>query len=402
MPNRPPDHRPLERRFNSLYFWSYWLLGIQMTFLNLWLKREGLSGTAIGALAAVMSAVAIVFTPILGPRFDSSRRQPSFLALLCVLSGLLYAVFAFKLPFWAMALAMAGLSFCWTPITPFMNSMALHSRAAAAASRGFGGYRRWGSFGFAVAGAVSGWLSWATGLWIIFPAYLLCALITALLAYGIPRDSVTPHAEKGDFYPAMLQLVRLPVFRSLALLSFVYAIGNSICWGFRSIYLDSIGIPERHIGQLWFAPIFAEMLILTFNDRLIARFGAPRLVLAGTVSGGIRWLLLSSVHSLPAVYAVEILHGVSFALYIVGYMEIIKHLIPARLSTTSQLLLSSSAAGTGGALGALVGGVMFDSVGVVPQLRIGGVLLALSGLLAPRLWSDPYHGSDRERGRIPA
>jgi len=392
MPNTAPGHRQLERRFNSLYFWSYWLLGIHMTFLNLWLKREGLSGTAIGTLSAVMSVVAILFTPVLGPRFDASRRQPSFLAWLAVLSGVFYSFFAFNLPYWALCLAMAGLSFCWTPLTPFLNSMALHSRAATAASRGFGGYRRWGSAGFAVAGAATGWLSWATGLWIIFPAYLLCALGTAFLSSGIPRASVTPHAEKSGLVQAMRQLIRLPVFRALALLSFVYAIGNSICWGFRAIYLDSIGVPERHIGQLWFLPIFAEMIALTYNDWLVDRIGAPRLILFGTVAGGLRWVLLSFVTSLPAVYTVEILHGVSFALYIIGFMEIIRHLIPARLSTTSQLLLSSSASGTGGALGAVAGGLLFDHVGVIPQLRIGGIILALSGLFAPMLWNRPKKG----------
>ena len=387
MPDTAQAHRPLERRFNALYFWSYWLLGIHMTFLNLWLKRGGLTGTEIGTLSAVMSIVAIIFTPLLGPKFDASRRQPAFLATLAVIAGAFYTMFAFHIPYWAMGIAMAGLAFSWTPITPFLNSMALHSRAAAAASRGFGGYRRWGSFGFAVAGAVSGWISWATGLWVIFPLYLLCALGTALFSSGIPRDAVTPHAEKGDLLPAMRHLIRLPVFRQLALISFVYAIGNSICWGFRAIYLDSIGVPERHIGQLWFLPIAAEMLALTYNDWLVARIGAPRLLLLGTLTGGLRWILLSLVHSLPAVYTVEILHGISFALYIIGFMEIVKHLIPARLSTTSQLLLSSSASGTGGALGALIGGLMFDHLGVIRQLRIGGVILALSGLLAPMLWS---------------
>lgn len=396
MPESVSGHRPLERRFNGLYFWSYWLLGIHMTFLNLWLNRHGMSGTDIGVLSAVMSVVAILFTPVLGPRFDASRRQPAFLALLSVLAGLFYLVFAFQLPFWVLCLAMAGLSFCWTPITPFMNSMALHSRAAEAGTGGFGGYRRWGSFGFAAAGAVAGWISWATGLWIIFPAYLLCALATATLAGGIPQASAIPHAEKGDLGPAMRALVRLPVFRSLALLTFVYAIGNSICWGYRSLYLDSIHVPEHHIGQLWFLPIAAEILAFTHNNWLVARVGAPRLLLLGTLSGGIRWILLSYVHSLPLVYAVEILHGVSFALYMTGFMEIIRHLIPARLSTTSQLLLSSSASGAGGAIGALAGGVMFDQLGVVPQMRIGGVILALSGLLAPMLWAR------QKKARIPA
>ena len=389
MPNRNPEHRPLERRFNNLYFWSYWLLGIHMTFLNLWLKRQGLSGTEIGSLTAVMSIVAILFTPILGPRFDASRRQPLFLATLAALSGLFYTAFAFNLPFWVLGLAMAGLSFCWTPISPFMNSMVLHSKAAEAGSRGFAGYRRWGSFGFAVAGAVVGWLAWATGLRIIFPAYVLCALGTTIIAWGIPSHTVKPHAEKGDLIPALLHLIRLPVFRSLALLSFVYAIGSSICWGFRSIYLDSIGVSTRHIGQLWFLPIAAEMFALTHSEWLLARISSARLVIIGTMIGGTRWFLLSFVTSLPAVYAVEILHGVSFALYFIGFMEIVKHLIPARLSTTSQLLLSSSASGTGGALGAMLGGVMFDHIGVVSQLRTGGIILALSGLLAPMLWTRP-------------
>ena len=47
----PREGRSLELRFIQLYFWMYWLLCINGTYLNLYLKREaGLTGTQIGVV----------------------------------------------------------------------------------------------------------------------------------------------------------------------------------------------------------------------------------------------------------------------------------------------------------------------------------------------------------------
>jgi len=68
-----PDRasRSVERRFIHLYFWMYWLMCINGTYLNLFLKREaGFSGTQIGYLGSVLSLTSVMLTPLIGMRFD--------------------------------------------------------------------------------------------------------------------------------------------------------------------------------------------------------------------------------------------------------------------------------------------------------------------------------------------
>jgi len=378
------EKRALESRFNGLFFWSYCLLNVYGTYLNLYFKRIGLSGTAIGTLSAVFSLVAVILTPWIGSRFDAVARKPArFLGGLAFFSGLIFYGLLLPLPFAGRMALMALLSLAWTPFIPIINSLSLHSPAATgAASRGFGGYRRWGSLGFAVAGVVTGWLAGRFGITAIFPVYAACGLVLVFLSMGIPPEPLHPHGAPPPFAKSIVSLLRSPAFLALALVALTYSVGSSICWTFRSIYLDSIHVSELNIGLIWLLPIAAEIVVFTWGEELVSRFGGIGLVLAGNLVGGARWWLLSSVTSLPVVYLVEVLHGVAFALYFMGAIALLRKCVPPTQGATAQILFNSSFSGVGSTAGAYIGGMMFDRIGVIAQLRTGGTILALSGLAA--------------------
>ncbi len=174
------EARSLELKFVQLYFWVYCLQVLNTTWLNLYLSQvTGFTNTQIGILSSIFMLSGVALTPLIGLRFDASRRRPAFLAGLAVISGLSFCLYAFRVP-WPVLIPVAVAFACgWMPLVPLMDTIANMEHVRGASRHGYGGYRRWGTVGFAVAGYLSGTMTGAAGLWSVFPAYLACALAVA-------------------------------------------------------------------------------------------------------------------------------------------------------------------------------------------------------------------------------
>ena len=383
--------RSLELRYIQLYFWIYCLMCLNGTYLNLFLKREsGLTGTQIGFLSGSLSAAGVILTPLIGLRFDASRRRPAFLSNLALLAGLAFCLYMLPVPWYAL-IPVAVLFACgWLPIVPLNDSIANTEQVTGASRHGYGGYRRWGTVGFALAGGLSGQLTGAFGLRAAFVAYALCALMVAWLMRGIPRRVAehVPAAGRpgGEIAPRVprfadvVELARLPGLRRFLMVTLLSSVGASSCYAFRSIYLSSIGMSDRAIGMLWLLIIPGEVVCFTLAARWQKRWGTGPLVMTGLVLAGTRWILLGYAQ-LPALYLVELLHGVGFAVYWPSAVKFVQDSAPHRLRGTAQILFFSTAAGIGNAIGPAIAGRVYDLFGMRPVLWFGGSLLILSGVL---------------------
>ncbi len=376
----PSSQRWLGLRFVSIYFWTFWLQCIMGTFLFLYLRRRGFTGTDIGILGATSALTGLLVTPLIGIRFDSSHNRPRFLAGLAVGCGL--AFISYSLPLGPRQLIPSAvlLAAFWLPIIPLTDSLAFSKDVLSAAPQGYGGYRRWGSIGFAVAGVAVGALAKTVGLKAIFPAYFACALICAALSLGIPRGAI-PAGDKTLKLGAVLDLLRIRRFRlflGIMLLSFA---GSSACFSFRAIYLDSIGVPESVIGALYVLPIAAEVVCFSYARHLAERFGPMPLIAAGLSLSTARWWILSFMSYSPFLFLTEILHGVSFAVFYPAALSLIGGTVPARLRGTAQILFFSSALALGGTVGSYLGGRLFDFAGMLYVLRVMGSMPVVAGLL---------------------
>jgi PPP family 3-phenylpropionic acid transporter len=385
--------RGLELKFINLYFWVFWLQCTQSTYLNLFLKRNGLTGTEIGILGSASSLIGVLVTPFIGVRFDCSPRRPAFLARLALLAGASFALYAFPRSLLLLLPLSMILAASWGPLIPLLDSLTLSQVVTRASRLGYGGYRRWGSLGFALGGLLVGFLAGRVGLGVIFPAYLACALLVAWLARGIPKEAA-PAVRDEIHLSAIADLLRIKPFRTfLLVILFSYA-GNSGCWAFRAIYLDSIGVPAVAIGALWILPIIAEVACFSVARRLIERFGTTKLMSLGILLGVMRWWLLSLQRWTPLLFVTEILHGLSFAVFYPGAVAYVSSVVPARLRGTAQIMYFSSTAGLGGAVGVFVAGRIYDVAGVRPVLWIGGAMGVITSILILAL-VKPAEGTDR-------
>src|SRR5687767_13210209 len=173
--SRPLYHEcfmTLAARFIHLCFWLFWLQCIHGTYLNLYFKREqGLSGTEIGTLSAIYAMAGVILSPLIGTRFDASRRKPRFLAGLALVAGAAFCLMSLDLPLAARLPIAVCLGIGWLPLVPLVDSITVGDRVTKSSKRGYGGFRRWGSVGFALGGALVGEITGRRGLWLIFPAY---------------------------------------------------------------------------------------------------------------------------------------------------------------------------------------------------------------------------------------
>ena len=389
MMDKTRENRSLELRFIQLYFWIYWLQCINGTYLNLYLNKvSGFSGTQIGILSGVFSASGVVLSPLIGIRFDGSRKRPAFLAVLALLTGAAFCVYAAPVPWYAFLPVAVAFACGWIPLVPLMDSTASTELVSGASRLGYGGYRRWGTVGFALAGGVAGQLTGWWGLWTVFPAFAACALMVAWQARGIP-EHVTTHRASGSAGrnsprvpdpSAVLHLLRMPNFRNFLGVVLLASVGAGACYTFRAIYLSEIGLSNRAIGTLWLLIVPGEVVCFSCASAWRERWGTGPLVTFGLVTAGVRWVLLSFVN-VPVLYLVELLHGIGFAVYYPAAVAFVQREVPPHLRGTAQVLFFSTAAGIGTALGAAGAGRMYDLVGMRPVLWFGGGLQILGGIL---------------------
>lgn len=380
------ERRGLERRFIQIYFWVFWLMCLNGTYLNLFLKREShFTGTQIGALSGVLSATGVFLTPLIGLWFDASRDRPKFLAMLALVAGAAFLFYSLPVDWYVLLPVAVLFASGWLPIIPLLDTMASSDHVKGASSRGYGGYRRWGTVGFAVAGGAGGLLTGAVGLRAAFPLYAGCAILVAWLARGIPRHAAGHRAAPGT--PArlprpadVLDLLRLPNFRRFLGVVLISSMGAGACYSFRSIYLSSIGLSDLAIGLLWLWIIPGEVICFTRAARWQERWGTGPLVTVGLIAAGLRWILLGYVN-VPLLYAVELLHGVGFAVSHPAMVGFVQREAPARLRGTAQILFFSTTVGLGSAVGAATAGRIYDVSGMRPVLWFGGGLIMLGGLL---------------------
>jgi len=375
MKQKPGTHLSVPARFNNLYFWIYCMVAIGGMYLNLSFRRRGLSGVEIGAIGAVISITSVVITPLLGIRFDSAANRPAFMSVLFLLAGAFFSALGLNLPFFILLILAAAMSACWSPLVPMLDSISFGARISGTTPRGYGGYRRWGSVGFAAASVAVGFAAGRAGLGVMFPAYFACALLLSLLAAGIPSDAApAPKARLGtDSIKALLKHENLGMFLAFYVFN---SVGSSACWSFRSIYLDSVGVPEHHIGLLAILPILAEVIIFTLGNRILSRWGTGALISTGALMSASRWWLMSSTDRIPLLYLVEILAGSGWALFFTGAIALVQNEVPQSQRGTAQILFFNSAGGVGAATGAYLGGWIFDHLGVVSVLRIGSAVSA--------------------------
>jgi len=365
-----------------IYSGYFATLAVLLTFLPPYLGRLGLSGTQIGVVLS-FSPVMVLFTPMLwGYLADRLRRE--LLILRLTIAGALITMCAlfFAGDFWSVAVAMLLYAMFAGPVASLTDAATI-----GVLERTKGDYakvRLFGSAGFVIAALVAGALTdrYADR----GPMVLLLGVATLALAlvasFGV-RDAGErqPPATRAD-------VAGLIANRDLRLFLFCGALhwlALAPYHAFFAVHVQTLGLEPSVAGAGFAVGAGSEVVVMALYRRLLSGWRPVSLLSIAFAGSALRWVLTAHVDDPIALIAVQSLHGLSFGVFYVAALELLKRLVPSHLRATGQGIFFAAVFGIGGGLGTVTSGAAFDAIGGASTFRVAAVVSMLAAGLVLRL-----------------
>jgi PPP family 3-phenylpropionic acid transporter len=379
------------RRYSLYYFWYYAALGAFSPYIGRFVTALGHSGYVLGLMLALWYGSRVLGPPAWTTLVSRSDRPGRYLLFGSVLAFVLSAGFTTFHGALGLCVVMALFGLAVNPLLPQFEAMTLEALGERSAD--YGRIRVWGSIGFLLVASSYGWLLDRVGAqqfpWLVLPLYLALALS------ALPhRQARPPHDERA--HPNLAQLLRRPGIPRFLLVALLMQMGFGAFYVFYTLHLQAAGHGGLAIGLLWGIGVLSEIAMFWWTPRLFARYGAHTLMsfcLAVTV---LRWALTGLfAGELALMFAVQLLHAFSFAVFQACCMRQMAHSYPGRDAVAGQSLLYSVSSGVGGVLGALLSSALWEWRGGAAAFLGAAAVVALAWVvyaLRPRLPTVPAAG----------
>jgi len=367
-------------RLSGYYLCYFASLGALVPYWALYLQAQDFDALAIGQLLALLSFTKIIAPMVWGYLVDRSGQRMPLVRLGALLAALTFLTVFIAHSFWSMAAAMLLFSFFWNSALPQVEAVTFNHLQAQ--SSRYALIRLWGSIGFIVIVTLLGWRLEQDSVAII-PMWLLALFIGVWLSSLLIPDSAPVHSEKPTL--SMRHLLRQREIIAFFAACFLMQLSHGIYYAFYSLHLKAAGYSSVAVGNLWAIGVFAEVLIFLITPRLLDHFGARRVLLWSLACAVVRWLLIGSVVELLSVQIIaQLLHAMSFGTFHAAAIHFVHHAFSGRTQGRGQALYNSLSFGAGGAVGSLIGGVLWADAGAFMSFGVGAAAAGIGFVLVWR------------------
>ena len=342
-------------RLSAFYAFYFSTLGLLLPFCSVYLDDIGYSASRIGVLLGAMLGLKIIAPYVWGQLADHLGHRLPVIRLAAVLAAAAFLVVPQVSSFWPLLLVIVVFAFFWNAALPQFEAITFNYLRDEADR--YGQIRLWGSVGFIIASIGLG--AWIERVGVTVLPYVVAAVLGMLaLVASTVRE---PEAQTTHDPGPILHTLRQPMVAGLLLACALMQMSHGPYYGFYSLYVKSHGHGESLIGGLWAMGVAAEILTFLLAPRWLRRYGPRRLMLVALAVAALRWSLLAFfAGSLPMLVLIQCLHMGSFGLYHAVGVFLINRVFLGRQQGRGQALYSAVSFGAGGALGSLLGGVIWD------------------------------------------
>lgn len=354
------------------YFCYYAAMAAFAPYLALYYRQLGIGEAQIGLLTGIPPLVGLLAAPLWGGFADATQRHHRLLQV--AITGLWGVVFLFTLtrnPAWLLPLVIAYACFS-APIMPLVDNsvlLLLGERREA-----YGRQRLWGAVGWGIAGTLLGALLDHVGLhWAFYGALFFlvgCGLAARRLA-------VQPVQIGQPFWRGVRFFVNSWPWLVFLITLFINGLASGVLNNFLFLYLDQLGASRSLMGISLLVATLSEVPIFFFGERLLKRLGARGLILLSLAATVLRMtayaIMPAPIYALP----INLLHGFTFSAMWIAAVSYANRAAPPGMGATAQGLLSGISMGLAGAIGALVGGYLYETVGPATTFGVAGGAVCL-------------------------
>jgi PPP family 3-phenylpropionic acid transporter len=335
-------------RFVALYALMYAAFGVSSPFMPAFFEKRGLGAEQVGILFGLGTAVRLIAGPMVGRVADLTEARRSALAI-CELLAAGVALTLLSAPVLAPLLLTSLIhSAALAPTTTLADALALGAAQPGPARRGFeyGWVRGTGSAVFVVGTLISGQVVASRGLTSII------ILQAALLVAAAGAAALVPTAEVGKGLSVTapgvgVTLLRMPVFRSVMLVSALVLGSHAMHDTFAVIRWSAAGVTPAVASALWSESVAAEVLVFfVIGPRLLTRLPPGSVTVVAAAAGIVRWVAMALSTSVMTLAVMQPLHGLTFAALHLACMRVIAAIVPPHLAATAQAMYALGAGAT--------------------------------------------------------
>jgi len=307
----------------TTYFVCFFFIwGIFLPFWGIWLAGKGVSPEQIGALFSLGLVLRFVSNIGLLPRMKTAKaplQMACYLTFTILLCLLLLVYFQ---GWYALAAATLLLNFLMAPMVPLGDIIG--TRLVKQIQINYGKVRLWGSVSFIIGSTCVGWTIGEFGsesiLWLIIIAVFLNYCLTLIKLTPQLQEQTLPPKNKSDNLFSLLKQSKVIYF--ILVMGLIQG-SHAAYYSFSALYWNSMGISEFNIALLWGIGVFAEVILMRFNDKLFNSWSIKQMCLLALVAGLIRWGVLAQTTNLTLLMLVQTFHAFTFALAHLAAMRFI-------------------------------------------------------------------------------
>lgn len=377
-----------------LFFFQYAAIGVYFTFINVYFRNAGLSGTDIGLLNMISALVGVAGSIGWGYLSDLTSK-PHIIISAGAAGALISAQFIPHVSgFWAFLLFSSLGSLMNSAPGTLVDSTTLVLLGNQ--REDYGRYRLGGSFGYIIATILSGFIFQRFGLQLIFPGYGIVMGSFAVAALWLPAVSIHIGSQGSKKIGMMIRQSTWLIFISCIFLCWI---GVNASISFLSVSLNAMGASQSLIGIASTIPAMVEIPFMFFSGALLRRFGPVRLMALSMVLMVMRYFLLGWMPTPVWAIPINTLNGPAFVFFWNSAITYANRMAPKGMAGTAQGLIASTT-NLAGVVSSLLTGWLFDQLGpngifvVMAFLALGALLIFTLGNLfkktSPILESDEY------------
>ncbi len=343
--------------FWLLFFFQFAAIGVFYTYLNIYYREAGLSGTQIGTINMTTALVGVAGAFGWGYLADRTGQSRLFIALGAVGSLLIAQFIPLVSAFWPFlglgVLASLANSAPGTLVDSTILSMLGERR------NDYGRYRLGGTIGYILTTLSAGFLFDQVGLRLMFPAYGVIMILFAGVALLLPSS---PVKVGGKQFKGLSEIVRRPAWILFTFCVFLTWIASNASIMFLGVTLQAMGANQSLIGIAITIGAVVEIPFMMFSGVFLKRFGSRKLLITALILMIIRYTLLGVMQVPEWAVAINILNGPAFVFFWNSAVTYANQMAPPGLAGTVQGLLNSTLS-LAGVVSAILTGWLFDILG---------------------------------------
>jgi PPP family 3-phenylpropionic acid transporter len=160
----------------------------------------------------------------------------------------------------------------------------------------------------------------------------------------------------------------------------ISGIGLSTAHSYLFLYLKGLGASKSLMGLSLAIATLSELLIFFYSGRLLDRWGTRKILIATLIVHVVRLIGYSLARTPEQVLLIQLLHGPTFSLIWVAGVSYANQMAPKGMGATAQGILSATYFGLGATGGGLIGGHLYEAIGL-SQMYFWAGIWVLGGLI---------------------